>query len=99
MSLGASAYRVGGAGQCASAMRVVSMATLWVVSARHYHTEVFSGILSEDTFKELQASSFLYVVVNFLFQVIFIFPLFLGMVVYANELKTKEKQKLTEIKN
>ena len=39
------------------------------------------------------------VVVNFLFQVIFIFPLFLGMVVYANELKTKEKQKLTEIKN
>ena len=40
-----------------------------------------------------------YVVVNFLFQVIFIFPLFLGMVVYANEFKTKEKQKLPEIKN
>ena len=40
-----------------------------------------------------------YVVVNFLFQLIFIFPLFLGMVMYANEFKTKEKQKLTEIKN
>ena len=40
-----------------------------------------------------------YVVVNFLFQLIFIFPLFLGMVIYANEFKTKEKQKLTEIKN
>ena len=34
-----------------------------------------------------------YVVVNFLFQLIFIFPLFLGMVMYANEFKTKEKQK------
>ena len=32
-----------------------------------------------------------YVVVNFLFQLIFIFPLFWGMVMYANEFKTKEK--------
>ena len=40
-----------------------------------------------------------YVVVNFLFQLIFIFPLFWGMVMYANEFNTKEKQKLTEIKN
>ena len=40
-----------------------------------------------------------YVVVNFLFQLIFVFPLFWGMVMYANEFKTKEKQKLTEIKN
>ena len=38
------------------------------------------------------------VTVNFLFPVIFIFPLFLGMVMYANEFKTKEKQKLREIK-
>ena len=35
------------------------------------------------------------VVVNFLFQLIFIFRLFLGMVMYPNEFKTKEKQKLT----
>ena len=41
----------------------------------------------------------IYVAVNFLFQLIFIFPLFWGMVMYANEFKTKEKQKLTEIKN
>ena len=34
----------------------------------------------------------------FLFRLRFIFPLFLGMVMYANEFKTKEKQKLTEIK-
>ena len=40
-----------------------------------------------------------YVVVNFLSQLIFIFPLFLGMVMYANEFKTKKKQKLTKIKN
>ena len=38
-----------------------------------------------------------YVVVNFLFQLIFIFPLFLGIVMYANEFITKEKQKLTAI--
>ena len=40
-----------------------------------------------------------YVVVIFLFQLIFIFPLFLDIVMYANEFITKEKQKLTEIKN
>ena len=38
-----------------------------------------------------------YVAVNFLFQLIFVFPLFLGMVMHANEFETKEKQKLTEI--
>ena len=42
---------------------------------------------------------YIYVVVNFLFQVIFDFLLFLGMVIYANEVETKEKQKLPEIKN
>ena len=31
--------------------------------------------------------------------VIFVFPLFLDMAMYANEFDTKEKQKLTEIKN
>ena len=46
-----------------------------------------------------EAEAKVYVVVNFLFQLIFIFPLFWGMVMYANEFKTKEKQKLTEIKN
>ena len=42
---------------------------------------------------------YIYVAVNFLFQLIFVFPLFLGMVMHANEFETKEKQKLTEIKN
>ena len=42
---------------------------------------------------------YIYVVVNFLFQVIFVFLLFLGMVIYANEVETKEKEKLPEIKN
>ena len=41
----------------------------------------------------------IYVVVNFLFQVIFVFLLFLGMVIYADEVETKEKEKLPEIKN
>ena len=35
----------------------------------------------------------------FLFQLIFVFTLFLGMVMCANEFETKENQKLTEIKN
>ena len=33
----------------------------------------------------------IYVVVNFLSQVIFVFLLFLGMIMYANEVETKEK--------
>ena len=33
-----------------------------------------------------------YVVVNFLSQVIFVFLLLLGMVMYANELKQKKKK-------
>ena len=40
-----------------------------------------------------------YVVVNFLSHVIFGFLLFLGMVMYANKVETKENQKLPEIKN
>ena len=39
-----------------------------------------------------------YDIVNFLSQVIFIFLLFLAMVMYANEVETKEKYKLPEIK-
>ena len=36
-------------------------------------------------------STCIYVVVNFLSQVIFLFLLFLGMVMYANGVETKEK--------
>ena len=36
-----------------------------------------------------------YVAVNFFSWVIFVFLSFLGMVMYANEVETKEKQKLT----
>ena len=46
----------------------------------------------------MKLSSYVYFVVNFLSQLIFIFPLFLGMAIHANEFGTKEKQKLT-IKN
>ena len=40
-----------------------------------------------------------YVVVNFLSQVIFVFLLFWGMVMYADEVETKEKEKLPKIKS
>ena len=39
------------------------------------------------------------VVANFLPWVISIFPLSLGMVIYVNEFETKEKQKLTKVKD
>ena len=39
-----------------------------------------------------------YVVVYFLSQVIFVSLLFLGMLLYANEVETKEKEKLPEKK-
>ena len=46
------------------------------------------------------SKQFIIVVVNFyLCQVIFVFLLFLGMVMYANKVETKEKQKLPEIKD
>ena len=40
-----------------------------------------------------------YVAVNFLSQVVFVFLLFFGVVMYAYEVETKEKYKLPEIKN
>ena len=64
----------------------------------HYHTPKQRQNLIK--FKpRIKLNHNIYVVVNFLFQLIFVFPLFWGMVMYANEFKTKEKQKLTEIKN
>ena len=47
---------------------------------------IINGIITHS-----QSDCIIYVVVNFLFQVIFIFLLFLGMVIYANEVETKEK--------
>ena len=41
----------------------------------------------------------IYVVVNILTQVVFDFLLFLAIVMYTNEVETKEKQTLTEVKN
>ena len=41
--------------------------------------------------KDVLTSHYVYVVVKFLFQVIFVFLLFFGMVMYANEVETKEK--------
>ena len=39
----------------------------------------------------MQFKFLVYVAVNFFLQLIFIFPLFLGMVMYDNEFKTMEK--------
>ena len=45
----------------------------------------------EETHREGVKKYVVYVVVNSLSQVIFVFLLFLGMVMYANEIETKEK--------
>ena len=45
-SLGAGAYKVGGARQCSSTRKEVSTATLRVAPPRHCRTELFSGILT-----------------------------------------------------
>lgn len=42
-------------------------------------------------FKSKDSTNWKYVVVNLLWQKIFVSPLFLGMEMYANEVKTKEK--------
>ena len=47
----------------------------------------------------LQTAYNVYAVVNFLSQVIFVFLSFLSMVMYANKVEIKEKEKLPEIKN
>lgn len=45
MSLGIGAYKVGGARQCSSTRKQVSMATLWAAPTRHHHAETLGGIL------------------------------------------------------
>ena len=52
-----------------------------------------------DTHYQCSTLIYVYVAVNFCLQLNFILPLFLGMVMYDNEFKTKEKEKLTEEKN
>ena len=65
----------------------------------NWSQHLFDVAISLCVKETITCTDYVYVVVNFLFQLIFIFPLFWGMVMYANEFKTKEKQKLTEIKN
>ena len=58
------------------------------------------GIVACTFFPTTSLEIAVYVVVNFsLFQVIFVLLLFLGMFMYANELESREKYKLPEIKN
>ena len=61
----------------------------------HVHQQIY--VIFEDFYCQKKQNP--YVVVNFLSQVIFVFLLFWGMVMCASEVETKEKWKLTEIKN
>ena len=61
----------------------------------HVNQQIY--VIFEDFYRQKKQNP--YVVVNFLYQVIFVLLLFCGMVMYANEVETKEKRKLSEIKN
>ena len=55
---------------------------------------MFGCFLITQALNDENYSAYVYyvsVVVKFLFQVIFVFLLFFGMVMYANEVETKEK--------
>ena len=60
-------------------------------SNNNYSSQTFNIVTGSVSHVRLHNMSQIYVVVNFLSQVIFIFLLFLGMVIYANEVETKEK--------
>ena len=51
------------------------------------------SVFLHESFNEIEPSA--HIVVNFLFQVSFVFLLFLGLVMYANEVVTKENIKIT----
>ena len=60
---------------------------------------IIKGLCFQQSFCDFfvgKENLFVYVVVNFLSQVIFVFLLFLGMVLYGNEVETKEKEKFPE---
>ena len=63
----------------------------------HFYKDCLCLLVSYANYKKV--ALLVYVVVNFLSRLIFIFALFWGMVMYANEFEIKEKQKLTKIKN
>ena len=70
------------------------LGALWI-----YHMGTISRKAAIFSVMQIHPNLKVYVVVNFLSQVIFVFLLFLGMVMHANEVETKEKQKLPEIRN
>ena len=57
----------------------------------HFKFAYFYFVLYSFGIETINTSIHVYVVVNFLSQVIFVFLLFFGMVMYANEFETKEK--------
>ena len=81
--------------QCLSLLgfKPVSRRLIYELKARmdnsKYSSDLFLSSRDQKISKDF--SSYVYVVVNFLFRVIFVFLLFLGMVIYANEVETKEK--------
>ena len=74
---------------------LIILVLLYLAVEQEFMKMVFRAVLIQSL---IAVVAVVYVAVNFLFQLIFVFPLFVGMVMHANEFETKEKQKLTEIK-
>ena len=82
-----------------SLKQIIALFYCLVVSQRNHPHIVLYAQMPSDQLPKQHLLNYVYVVVNFLFQVIFVFLLFCGMVIYANEVETKEKEKLPEIIN
>ena len=78
----------------------ISLENLWILGLnglKNFHlnlivTCIFIYLLLNGIFHVLAFYINIFFVVNFLSQVIFVFLLFLGMVIYANEVETKGKK-------
>ena len=79
-------------------LRSQNIGLLLLLGNRHFIVEKLTECTSKMTSLWDNVTN-AYVVVNFLSHVIFVFLLFLVMLMSANEVETKEKQKLPEIKN
>ena len=80
-------------------LRLLNFVSCWVPCVYMGTRQCMSRKAAIFSVMQIHPNLKVYVVVNFLSQVIFVFLLFSATAMYANEVGKKEKQKLPEIKN
>ena len=68
---------------------LIILVLLYLAVEQEFMKMVFRAVLIQSL---IAVVAVVYVAVNFLFQLIFVFPLFVGMVMHANEFETKENK-------